>query len=67
MEKYVTGSAMARGKVDCQCPQATVAGQSEGGLLGEDFSMQMDAYVGLHVLWAIIEDLIWQKLIGIIV
>ena len=48
---------MGHGKVHGQSPEAAVGGQPKGRMLVEDFPVQVDADVGLHVLGAVIQHL----------
>ena len=54
---YVTRCAVVHGEIESERSQASVAGESERRLLLEHLAMQVNAYVGLHVLRAILEHL----------
>ncbi len=52
----VAGRTVNGGEVHGQCPQTAVAGQAECWMFVEDFSIEVNADVGLHVLWAVVEN-----------
>lgn len=48
---------MTHGEVHGEGPEAAIGGEAEGGVLVEHFTVQMDAYVGLHVFGAVVQHL----------
>lgn len=57
MIDYVAGCAMIRLKVNGQGAQTAVASEPKRRMLVEDLTIEMYAYVGLHVLGTIVEHL----------
>lgn len=65
MEEHVTGSPVTEGEVDGQGTQTALAGQPKGRVFVEDRAIQMNADVGSHVGWTVVQHLMHQPRIQI--
>ncbi len=57
----IAGRRVRHGKVHGEGAEAAVAGKPEGRMFVEDFTIQVNTDVRLHILWTVVQDLKWRK------